>query len=156
MGRRKMQDETEVRRWYEDEGRTFRWMAEEYARKYQLHVSPTMFSELARTRGWARRNVRDTDLISWAVDERHRWDSLLANLRTEGRIRAGMDPEALSYPVRVRWEAFKRDLEETGTVVYYDRSTEQGFFLVPREATDDDIIRRPAGPHTAKGRGRRD
>ena len=148
-----MQDESEVTRWIE-EGKTYRWMADEYLRKYNIQVSPTMFSEFRATRGLERRIVRDTELIPWAVQEHHRWDSILANLRTEARIRAGMDPADLSYALRIRWEAFRRELEETNTVVYYDPQTEQGFFLVPREPGDTDIIRRPTG--RSKGRGRRD
>lgn len=34
-------------------------------------------------------------------------------------------------------------LEENNAVVHYDPDTEEGFFYVPREPQDDDIIRRP-------------
>lgn len=145
-------DESEVVRWIED-GYTYPWMARQYLEKYNLQVSPTMFSEFRATRGLERRKVRDVKLIPWAVKTEHRWDSLLANLRVEARLRAGEKVEDLSYPLRVRWEAFRRELEETNSVVHYDPDTEQGFFLVPREEGDDDIIRRP---RRQTGRGRRD
>ena len=42
VGKRKIpkEGEEEVRRWIEDEGRTYKWMVEEYDRKYNLKVSP--------------------------------------------------------------------------------------------------------------------
>lgn len=153
MARDKITDESEVKRWYE-EGRTYKWMAEEYGRR-GIQIGPSAFSERRHARGWERRKVRDTNLIPWAVREEHRWDNLLAQLRTEAKVRAGKDPAELSEPVRRRWMEFRHELEETNSVVYYDPETEQGFFLVPRLASDTDIIRRPRG-RGPRGRGRRD
>lgn len=153
-GTRKMVDAAEVRTWIE-EGRTYRWMVEEYERKYNLHVSASMFSEFRAVNGLARRTVRDPDLIPWRVAPHHRWDNMLANLRTEARLRAGEKLEDMPYPQRVRYEAFRRQLEEGDLVVYYDGETEDGFFLVPREPQDTDIIRRPNMP-SKRGRGVRD
>lgn len=152
-GKRKIQDESEVRRWIE-EGKTYRWMVEEYERKYNLRVSSSMFSEFRATRGLSRRVTRDPDLIPWKVEPEHRWDNILASLRVEARVRAGEDPEDLPYAQRVRWEKLKRDLKEGNLVVYYDPASEHGFYLVPREPGDDDIIRRPR--KSARGRGVRD
>lgn len=153
MPGKKIMDEQEVVRWLE-EGRTYRWMSETYLTKYNLQVSPSMFSEYRSTHGLERRKVRDTQLIPWAVREEHRWDAILSNLRVEARVRAGTNPDALDYVRRTNWEAFKRELMATNTVVHYDPDTEQGFFFVPREEQDDDIIRRP--PKAKRGRGRRD
>lgn len=154
VGKRKIVDEGEVRDWIE-EGKPYRWMVEEYDRKYNRHVSASMFSEFRATRGLARRVVRDPELIPWAVKPEHRVDSILGYLRTEARVRAGEAPEDLSYGARTNWQAFIRRLAEENLVVHYDPDTEQGFFLVPREPGDTDIIRRPKR-RQAGGRGRRD
>lgn len=154
VGKRKIVDEGEVRDWIE-EGKPYRWMVSEYDRKYNLPVSVSMFSEFRSTRGLTRRVVRDPELIPWMVKPEHRIDTILANLRTEARVRAGEAPEDLSYGVRTRWQAFKRRLEEGDLVVHYDPDTEDGFFLVPRQPEDTDIIRRPKR-RPSGGRGRRD
>ena len=41
-------------------------------------------------------------------------------------------------------------LDEENAVVHYDGDTEQGFFYVPREEHDDDIIRRPKAKTTLR------
>lgn len=62
MGRRKIQDESEVIRWFE-EGRTYQWMIEEYRRKYDIETVVSMWGNFRRRRGLDRRIVRDDDLI---------------------------------------------------------------------------------------------
>ena len=52
--------------------------------------------------------VRDVDLIPWAVQPRHRANAHLDNLRIEARVRAGEDPNDLSYEKRTNWLAFRR------------------------------------------------
>lgn len=143
----KIVDEGEVVRWYE-EGRTYAWMVEEYARKYNLEVSPSMFSNFRARRGLQRRFARDDELIPWQVDRRHRWRYPLAMLRYEARRRSGLEvPEA-----RLRdLDAFLDHLAEDGLVIHYDPDTEEGFFYVaPREGIDTDIIRVPERPTTAR------
>lgn len=131
--------EEEVRRWYE-EGKTYAEMAREYAEKYNLAVSPTMFSNRRAARGWERRIARDDELIPWDVKKEHRWNRYLVMLRVEARRRQGL-------PLRERdqreLEHFLEDLKETGGVIHYDPETEQGFFVVPRSERDTDLIREP-------------
>ena len=134
----KMQSEDEVRRWFE-EGKTYQWMAEEYLRKYDLEVSPSMFSQLRRRMGWERRNVRDDGMIPWAVRPEHRWAYAVQMLRAEARRRSGKELADLSA---ARLETWKESLAEAGAVVHYEPDTEQGFFYVPAEEGDD-MIRRP-------------
>lgn len=126
---RKIQDTGEVRRWIE-EGRTYKWMAEEYARKYNIEISPTTFSEFRRREGIDGRNVRNDELIPWAVKPGHRWAYQVQMLRAEGRRRAGLDMNPASAG---HLEVFLRSLAENDAVVHYEPETEQGFFYVPRE-----------------------
>lgn len=135
----KIVDEGEVRRWFE-EGLTYEEMSRIYLEKYGIETVPSLWGNFRRRRGLARRIVRDDELIPWAVQEQHRWHYYLQMLRLEARHRAGQ-------PVRKadenRWRNFITMLAEDNAVVYYDPETEQGFFLVPREPGDTDIVRRP-------------
>lgn len=56
-----IQDEAEVVRWFE-EGRTYRWMTEEYERKYNLVVSPSLWGDFRRRKDLPRRIDRDDEL----------------------------------------------------------------------------------------------
>ncbi|GAA0967362.1 hypothetical protein [Actinocorallia libanotica] len=139
MGARKIQDESEVIRWFE-EGRTYQWMVEEYKRKYNIETVPSLWSNFRRRRGLERRIVRDDELIPWEVKEEHRWLYPIAMLRAEGRRRAGKE---LKENESTRLASWKKMLEEEGVVVHYDPETEDGFFYVPRTPEDNDIIRKP-------------
>lgn len=50
MAGRKIQDEGEVIRWFE-EGRTYAWMAEQYRKKYHIDTVPSMWGNFRRRRG---------------------------------------------------------------------------------------------------------
>lgn len=140
MGASKVQDEGEIKRWFE-EGRTYAWMAEEYSRKYNMQVAPTMFANVRRRRGWDRRIARNDELIPWFIKEEHRWAYPVVMLRVEARARAGMEVREVD---RVRVEPWKKELLEKGLVVHYDPDTEDGFFYVPaRPGVDLDLIRVP-------------
>lgn len=143
----KIVDEGEVVRWIE-EGRTYKWMCEEYLRKYDLQVSPSMFSNFRSRRGLDRRSARNDELIPWEVKREHRWRYPLAMLRYEARRRAGfdIDPEKLD-----QLEAWVSHLREDGVVVHYDPDTEDGFFYVaPRDGIDTDLIRVPEHKTTTR------
>ncbi|WP_405436563.1 hypothetical protein OG373_06340 [Streptomyces avidinii] len=139
MGRRKIQDESEVIRWFE-EGRTYQWMIEEYRRKYDIETVVSMWGNFRRRRGLDRRIVRNDDLIPWFVKEEHRWAYPLAMLRAEGRRRAGKE---LTETDESRLASWLGMLKKKGSVVHYDPDTEEGFSYVPRQAGDNDMIRRP-------------
>lgn len=134
--------EPEVLSWYH-QGKSYAWMVEEYQRKYGLTVSPTMFSYRRSARGWERRRVRrDETLFPWAVQEEHRWHRLLVLLRLEARARRfGIDTMPDSEVRELT--AFRAKLKSDDVVVHYDRLTQPGFLLVPREARDSDIVRQP-------------
>jgi hypothetical protein len=139
MGARKIVDESEIVHWFE-EGRTYDWMVEQYRTKYNLEVVPSLFGNFRRRRGLARRITRNDDLIPWSVEREHRWAYPLAMLRVEGRRRAGRE---LRPRDAERLDAFLALLEEEDAVIHYDPDTAEGFFYVPREAGDTDIIRAP-------------
>jgi hypothetical protein len=145
--------ELEVRRWY-DNGETYAWMVQEYQRKYGLKVSPTMFSYRRSARGWERRKARRADgLFPWVVQEEHKWHRLLVMLRLEARSRRfGLDTMPDS-DVR-ELTTFREQLRIDDVVIHYDPHTGPGFVLVPRQASDSDIVRQPtqAGPSQRRAR----
>ncbi|MGW1040054.1 hypothetical protein [Streptomyces sp. NPDC002547] len=146
MPKRKIQDEREVIRWFE-EGRTYQWMIDEYRRKYNIETVSSMWGNFRRRKGLDRRITRDDDLIPWAVNEEHRWLYPLAMLRVEARRREG---RPLTESDEARLESWKAMLEEQGAVVHYDPDTEDGFFYIPRQEGDDDLIHRPTRKTTER------
>ncbi|MFI0985009.1 hypothetical protein [Streptomyces exfoliatus] len=140
MPPRKIQDEQEAIRWLE-EGRTYTWIVERYKEKYGIETTVPMWSTFRRRRGIERRVVRDTELIPWKVAPEHMLEYPLVMLRAEARKRSNGEIKGHLAPRLRNWLAM---LEETDQVVYYDRDTKDGFFYVPREESDTDIIRRPS------------
>lgn len=138
MGARKIQDEQEVIRWFQ-EGRTYKWMIEEYKRKYHIDTVPSMWGNFRRRRGLDRRIVRNDNLIPWAVKEEHRWAYPLSMLRTEARRREGQASEGDV----ARLDAWLEMLKSEDAVVHYDPDTEEGFHYIPRQSGDEDLIHEP-------------
>ncbi|MGW8953513.1 hypothetical protein [Streptomyces sp. NPDC055709] len=152
MAKSKIQDEQEVIRWFA-EGRTYQWMIDEYKRKYDIDTVASMWGNFRRRRGLDRRITRDDDLIPWFVLEHHRWKYPVAMLRVEARKRSG---KKVSETEMARLISWKEMLEEENAVVHYDPDTEDGFFYVPREKGDNDIIRRPKQKTTPRLNADRD
>ena len=140
MPKSKIQDESELMRWFA-EGRTYQWMTEEYLRKYGIETGPSMFGNFRRRRGLDRRIARDDDLIPWEVKREHRYDYPIMNLRAEARRRAGFEiPEHVATQV----DAWIAGMDRDGVVLHYDPDTEEGWFYVPRrEGVDLDLIHHP-------------
>lgn len=136
----KVQDWAEVQRWF-DEGRAYSWMQEQYLEKYHIETSKSMWSTLRRTIGAEPRLTRDTDLLPWRVKEEHRFNSIPDLLRFEARVREGK--RLVSSEAR-RLKLFRERLDRENRVVHYDPDTEQGWWLLPRKESDDDIVRKPA------------
>ncbi|WDS51745.1 immunity repressor [Streptomyces phage Triumph] len=152
MAKRKIQDEGEVIRWFA-EGRTYQWMIDEYKRKYGIDTVASMRGNFRKRRGLDRRITRNDDLIPWFVKEEHRWKYPVAMLRVEARLRDGQD---LSETEQARLASWKEMLSEEKAVVHYDPDTEDGFFYVPREPGDTDIIRAPKEKTTPRLNADRD
>jgi hypothetical protein len=140
MGARKIVDESEVIRWFED-GWTYAEMADEYRRKYNIETVPSMWGNFRRRKGLDRRIERNDDLIPWAVERDHRWAYPLMMLRTEGRRRAGLE---VAESMTGRLDRWLEQMTKDDTVIHYDPETEEGFFYVPRrKGVDMDLIRVP-------------
>lgn len=140
MATSKIVSEDEVLRWIE-EGRTYRWMSEEYDTKYNIEITPNAFANLRYRRGLDRRIGRGDDLIPWNVKREHRWEYPVVMLRVEVRRREGRELRDIDAK---RLESWKRQLTEGGLVVHYDPETDEGWWYVPaREGIDLDLIREP-------------
>jgi hypothetical protein len=146
VGKRKIVDEAEVLRWFE-EGRTYAWMQAEYLRKYDVDTVSSMWSNFRHRKGLDRRIERNDDLIPWAVERAHRWAYPLQMLRAEARRRAGMENPA---PVQDRLNGWLANMRRDNTVVEYDPSSEDGFSYVPRGFADADLIRVPESKTTTR------
>jgi hypothetical protein len=135
----KIVNESEVVHWFE-EGRTYAWMVEEYKRKYNIDTVPSLWGNFRRRRGLARRITRNDELIPWFVRAEHRQGYPVQMLRSEARRREGKELRPIEAQ---RLEGWLRGLERDNVVVHYDPDTEQGWWYIPREAQDFDIIRYP-------------
>lgn len=140
MANSKIQDRAEARRWIE-EGRTYRWIVEEYRRKYNIETVPSTWAMFRQREGIPRRIVRDENLVPWAIRQEHRWLNPAAMLRNEARRRAGFD---LGDERTHELDTWIATLQSEGVVVHYDPDTDQGFFYVPRrQGIDTDLVRVP-------------
>ncbi|MEU3265129.1 hypothetical protein [Streptomyces bacillaris] len=139
MPKSKIQDKTEVLRWFR-EGRTYAWMVQQYEEKYGITTSEPMWAAFRRRNGIDRRNLRSDDLLPWKLKEEHRHLYPAMMLRAEGRTRAG---KPVSEVNARKLESWKRTLADDNLVVHYDPDTEEGFFYIPREDQDTDLIREP-------------
>lgn len=140
MPAKKIQDEGEVVRWFE-QGWTYDEMVDEYRRKYHIEIQPSAFGNFRRRKGLSRRITRDDELIPWYVKPEHRWAYPAAMLRAEARARAG---KVLKPGEAERLSSWRERLDENNAVVHYDEDTEQGWYYVPRrEGIDRDLIREP-------------
>jgi hypothetical protein len=135
----KIVDEEEAVAWIMD-GRPYVWMVEEYRRKYGVETSVGMWAQFRRRRGLPRRIVMDPALIPWRVKDEHHGSHTVHMLRAEARARAG---KALAPVEQGRLASFRRMLADGDLVVHYEPDSEEGWFLVPREPGDTDIIRHP-------------
>ena len=136
----KIVNEQEVLRWFA-EGRTYQWMVEQYARKYELKVSRSMFGNFRITRGLDRRTTQNDELIPWRLEEDHRFKYPALMLRIEGRRREGKKIRREDLARVTNWVKM---LQDKNRVVDYDPDTEEGFKEVPREPEDTDIVRHPS------------
>lgn len=121
------------------EGRPYREIVELYNMAFGRRLSQSTINNVRKRNDMPGRIHRDDRLIPWAVAPEHRDRMDLVMLRTEGRLRAGLDV------VETRWvdhQSWRRDLDASGMVIHYDR--EDGFTWVPRRpGIDLDLIREP-------------
>lgn len=143
MGAKKIVNENEVVRWFE-EGKTYAWMVEEYRRKYNIDTVPSLWGNFRRRRGLARRITRNDELVPWNVKEEHRWAYPLVMLRVEARRRDGRELRDVDSSRLTSWLEW---MEAESLVVHYDPDTADGFFYIPRGEQDTDLVRQPEAAH---------
>jgi hypothetical protein len=114
MPAKKIQDETEVKRWFE-QGRTYQWMIDQYIEKYNIETTIATWSNFRRRHGLDRRMAWDSQLIPWKVELEHRYAYPILMLRKEARRRAGFD---LSEKDLAEVEGFIRSLERDNAVIH--------------------------------------
>lgn len=139
VAKTKIVNEQEVLRWFAED-RTYRWMVEEYRRKYGIETNPSMWGNFRHRRGLDRRTTQDDELIPWRLEDHHRYMYPALMLRIEGRRRQGKDIRREDLGRVKNWLA---QLKDNALVVDYDPATPEGFALVPRLADDADIVRLP-------------
>ncbi|OII68267.1 hypothetical protein [Streptomyces sp. CC77] len=140
--RSKVRNHDEAKRWLL-EGKSYAWMVKKYLEKYNVETTTGYWATYANRAELPLRIVRDTDLIPWKIADQHRWDYNLVMLRAEARKRA---KHKLSDEEAAKLESWKEWLKQNSLVIYYDAETEDGFFAVPREDRDTDLIRVPTNP----------
>lgn len=80
------------------------------------------------------------ELIPWQVHNEHRWAYPLSMLRTEAERRAGVKLRKTDLERLLPW---LKSLHAEHLVIHYDPDTEDGFFYIPRQDSDTDIVRLP-------------
>ena len=96
---------------------------------------------MALTRAGVQGTVRRySDLIPWRVKPKHEHDYHLAMLRFEARRRRELP---LTEAQNRRLDGWLARLDHKGVVVFYEPDSPDGFYLLPRQETDADIIRHP-------------
>lgn len=135
--RTKIRDMEQVRRWFED-GWTMADMRRFYLENYHEETSPAMWTAIRRRLGYDSPIVHDPDLMPWSLAPEHRHLFPAKMLRAEARVRAGKET-ARARELQL-WKAKRQEL---GQVVYYDAKWPEGFYYVPREPGDGDLVARP-------------
>lgn len=138
----KIQNEQEAVAWLED-GKPYRWMVEEYRRRYGIETTISMWSNFRNRRGLQARqaSARDLDLVPWKVKDEHTWATPLTMLRLLARREGGFDLRDVD---QTRLENWLDDLKQNDAVVHYEPDTDKGFFYVKREEGDEAYIRPPS------------
>ncbi|MGW2541552.1 hypothetical protein ACWC5I_11915 [Kitasatospora sp. NPDC001574] len=136
-----VQNEQEAIDWLTEHD--YKWMVEKYREKYNIETTVSMWASFRSRRQLPRKIARSAELLPWTVKEEHRWAYPAVMLRFESRLREG---RALKDVDRSRLESWKRTLSEQNLVVHYVPDTADGFFYVPREDGDKDLVRTPSAP----------
>ena len=134
-------DPTQMRR-YLEQGLSQAGIVDKYEEDTGIRVSRSAIAMAIGRYGLksSRPRPRYTDTVPWHVLPEHRNHNDARMLRLEGRRREGLP---LSEK-ELRWlEQFIDLLRERNAVIDYNPKTKKGFWWVPREEGDDDIVRRP-------------
>lgn len=139
----KIVDRAEVRTWIL-EGRTYKWMVEEYWKKYKIQIGTSAFSNFRAENGLPYRQGRNAQakIIPWKIaDPRHRRLSWYTHLRMAARLEDGLPVPQDKLESLQRWWA---GMEAGGSVVDYRPDLLEPFIPVPRRpGIDKGYIREP-------------
>lgn len=140
MPARKMTPPKELLAAWRELGLTQKQMVDEWFAETGVRVSRSAIAMAMHRAGLADpAHERHDDLLPWTLRPEHRHYSEARYLRLESRRRRG-----LPIPVdeNRRLLAWLDALRQASAVVYYEPETARGFWWVPREETDRDIIRK--------------
>lgn len=134
-------NKTQMRR-YLEQGLSQAGIVEQYERDTGIRVSR---SAIAMAIGRyelksSRPRPRYMETVPWKVEPVHRDHNDARMLRLEGRRRSGGSLSAKELRILEGWLDL---LRERNAVITYEPKSKKGFFWVPREEHDDDIVRRP-------------
>lgn len=117
-------------------GMTHQQIADAVAEQTGYPVSRSTVSAAIHRAGLSDANRRYTNEIPWRVRTKHLNHYAVRMLRLLGRRRAGLD---MSPDMVTRLENWLDMLRETHSVVTYLPDTNEGFFYVDGDFTDDGI-----------------
>lgn len=146
MGRaRRMPSEALLKEWFQS-GVTFKEMVElwfEISGERSSH--PAMIKRCQSYDWYVPRQMRHAGgpLTPWKdIRDEHTYQHDIQMLRKVSALRAG---HKFNETQRKRIDGFIKGLHADNCVIMYRRDTIQGFYRVPREKTDTDLVRLPEG-----------
>lgn len=130
---------------YLNAGLTQAQIVEQYEKDTGIRVSRAAIGMAINRYGLSSNNPRQRyeDLLPWTLRPQHAMHTEARLLRLEGRRRRGLSLTEAELTWLNNWLQLMRD---KNAVVTYNPDTEDGFYWVEREETDDDLIRRPKQP----------
>jgi DNA-binding transcriptional MerR regulator len=137
--RRVVPDKTTMRRLLEA-GMTHKEIAEWVYEQTGEPVARVSVTRAVERYGLQGEITRYDDLIPWRVRTEHAHDYAARMLRMEARRRRG---KKLAPEWEAKLDSWLQQLEEKHAVVTYVPDSPNGFYYVPREEGDEDIIRKP-------------
>lgn len=136
-------DDSTIKRWKLEEKLTYQQMVERWYEMTEGRelAKPGAFAMRCSRRGWTKPQRVSTDLIPWVVEDRHQHMHHIQMLRYEAKRRAGDD----SIPAKKLKDlaSFLSQRLQKQTVIHYEPNSAEGFWDIPREWFDTDIIRDP-------------
>lgn len=125
-------------------GLTQQQIADRWERDSGVRVTRSAIANAIQRNGLKSNRPRDRymNMIPWTLAPEHRNHADARLLRFEARRRQG---KPLNDREMTWLQSWLEELQDKNAVIMYDPRWPEGFAWVPREDTDDDIIRRPAG-----------
>lgn len=132
-------DDTTVIRWRVEEGMSYKAMAQRWYEETNNLVNPKTFTVRCSRLGLTNPPAT-SPLLPWVVEMRHQHKNTIQVLRYERKRRAG---EYVPARKLAQCEAWVAERLRKNVVIRYEPNSEKGFWEVPREWFDTDIVRDP-------------